>query len=80
MTQLIVELPFHDVNVLGDVDGAPGKPTGGFTIAMSNDGVNFSKNKSLFIVFDGKCMTCNPINKRICQQKVAVLKLTEISD
>ncbi|XP_066920008.1 von Willebrand factor D and EGF domain-containing protein-like [Clytia hemisphaerica] len=69
MTQLIVELPLHNVNIFGDVYGEPGQPTGGFTIAMSNDGVNFSKNKSLFIVFDGKCMACNPANDKICQQK-----------
>ncbi|XP_057308609.1 von Willebrand factor D and EGF domain-containing protein-like isoform X3 [Hydractinia symbiolongicarpus] len=51
-------LPRSPVEINGNPSRSTGKPTGGFLIGVSNDGTNFSHNKTLFLVYDSKCMDC----------------------
>ncbi|XP_066927181.1 von Willebrand factor D and EGF domain-containing protein-like [Clytia hemisphaerica] len=69
ISELVVEIPENDLKISGDIDGSPGKPMGGFSIAMSNDGVKYSTNESIFIVYDSKCLQCNANNIPICVRK-----------
>lgn len=57
--ELTCKLPMVPVNIEGDFEKSPGKPIGGFYIELSNDGLQFSENKSLFIVYDSKCIECS---------------------
>ena len=75
ISELVVEIPDNDLKISGDIDGAPGKPMGGFSVAMSNDGVKYSTNESLFIVYDSKCLQCDVKNTPICVRKVRHLKI-----
>jgi len=73
ISELVVELPTSPVKVDGDVRGAPGKPVGGHFIEVSNDGVTYSANESLFLVYDGRCIQCNVSmgsQQNQCKQKV----------
>lgn len=67
-SELICELPEPPVKIDGDVDGASGRPIGGFSISMSNDGLNYSKKEKLFVIFDGKCMNCTRDGSGNCNQ------------
>ena len=71
--ELSCELPKVPVIINGDVDKSPGKPTGGFYIQLSNNRKSYSKNRTLFIVYDSKCMECTKgigDEKRTCKWKV----------
>ena len=59
----------------GDVDDTdnPGKPTGGFEFEITNGDGPYSKNSSIYIVYDSKCMECStadPKEKSSCKLKV----------
>ena len=68
--ELSCELPRVPVDI--QYGSSPGIPTGGFLIELSNDGVNYSKNSSLFLVYDSKCMECTKTGDRTCKWKVIV--------
>lgn len=61
-------MPRTPVEINGNPATSYGKPTGGFLITVSNDGVNFTENSALFLVYDSKCMECNRDYKS-CFQK-----------
>ena len=52
-----------------------GKAAGAFYIKVSNDGVNFSNNESLIIIYDSKCMECTKNGTGTCNVKVGQLVL-----
>ncbi|XP_057308788.1 von Willebrand factor D and EGF domain-containing protein-like isoform X2 [Hydractinia symbiolongicarpus] len=61
-------MPQTPVEINGNPATSYGKPTGGFLIKVSNNGVNFTENSALFLVYDSKCMECNK-NYESCFQK-----------
>lgn len=70
--------PLPSVPVDIDYRKTPGTPVGGFFVRLSNDGVNYSQNKSLFLVYDSKCMECTKTGERTCKWKVSVTILYQV--
>ena len=71
-------LPSVPVRINGDPSTSTGKPTGGYLIGVSNDGNNYSKNETLFLVYDSKCMECTLDNNRRCTWKVSVASASNL--
>ena len=46
----------------------PGRPVGGVSIQLSNDGQTFSNESSNYIAYDSKCVECNSTTD--CRWKV----------
>jgi len=61
------------------IDGNPlksrGSPMGGFKLRVSNDGTNFSKNETMFLVYDSKCISCDKSGS--CKWKQSSCKVNE---
>ncbi|XP_066919363.1 von Willebrand factor D and EGF domain-containing protein-like [Clytia hemisphaerica] len=58
--ELSCEIPTQQLPLV-DIDFSStrkGKPIGGVSIQLSNDGYAFSKNISKFVVYDSKCIQC----------------------
>lgn len=62
--EIICLLPHVPVKINGNPGKSLGQPAGGFLIEVSNDGQMFSKKKSLFLVYDSKCMNCSQDYRR----------------
>ena len=69
--ELSCELP-ENLPIITDYnETSTGKPTCGYYIQLSNDGKNYSKNKTLLVIYDSKCMTCtNSQENASCRLKV----------
>ena len=68
ISEVIVEFPTLPIKLTGDFDEQDsGNTVGGFSVSIANDGNSFSKNESIFIVYDGRCMQCDTVT---CKQKV----------
>ena len=74
VSEVVGELPENDLII--DEDGAisdsktPGKAVAGYTLALANDGINFS-DEHLFLIYDGKCLECNATSEdKLCKRKV----------
>lgn len=72
---MVGELPENNLVV---IDGSNdigknivgGTAVTGFTLALANDGINFS-DKHLFLIYDGKCLECDTSSKnKLCNRKV----------
>ena len=67
--ELSCEIPTQQLPMVNiDFSPSQGRPIGGVAIQLSNDGVNFTRKSSNFVVFDSKCVQCN--NETNCEWKV----------
>ena len=64
-------LPRIPVVVNGNPSEHSGKPTAAFYIKAANDGVKFSSEEVVIIIYDSKCIECTKNRTRTCRVKVA---------
>ena len=78
ISEVVGELPEDDLIIDeddADLSGTEGKAVTGFTLALANDGINFS-DEYLFLIYDGKCLTCNSSSEgKLCTRKVSIIIL-----
>ena len=67
--EITCPLPEVPVNIHGNPTSTVGTPVGGFSVTVSNDGVNFSLVPTTVIVHDSKCIQCNTVTG-MCRLKV----------
>lgn len=63
-------LPKIPVDITGNPSDRNGKPTGAFYIRAANDGMKFSNEEVLMIIYDSKCVECTKKGTRTCRLKV----------
>ena len=73
ISEVVGEIPEDDLLIDEDgvdLTGTVGKAVTGFTLALANDGINFS-DEHLFLIYDGKCLKCNATSEdKLCTRKV----------
>lgn len=63
-------LPKILIAVNGNLSEHSGKPTAAFYIKAANDGIKFSSQEVVIIIYDSKCIECTKKGTRTCRLKV----------
>ena len=63
-------LPRTPVAVNGNPSEHNGKATAAFYIKAANDGIKFSSEEVVIIIYDSKCIECTKNGTRTCRLKV----------